>query len=570
MKKTPLDSAKNHRADSKLDSAKKSAQESKTHANQKLDSAPESKPRASQKKVSVPNQSPKPTSASLIDSTSKNPLDSASKSNPLDSAKRSTQDSAQDSAPQPIIAIIGLGYVGLPLALAFGAHYRTIGFDIDGARIAQLKLGDDATLESSSQDFIDARFTSFSDDLCDIAGANVFIIAVPTPITADKKPDISYLLDACAMVGSVLKKGDIVVYESTTYPTCTRTECIPALESASGLVCDRDFFVGYSPERINPADKAHSLRNVKKVTSGSTKEAAQKIDALYRTIITAGTHLAPSIEVAEAAKALENAQRDINIAFINEAYILLDKLGIDIAEVLEAARTKWNFAPFYPGLVGGHCIGVDPYYLYHIAQRVGYHARIIASGRVINEKMPRYFAHKLLKMMASKDIEILGAKVLVVGFAFKADCADIRNTKVPALCEELKSFGARVEVVDSLVDRAAARENYGIDILRARDLCGWDLCEGDLRGDDLCGGDLQKDLQARDSRGADSDILDSRALDSRAGDLRANSHATDSSTPHSYVGYYDAVLVVLRHKIDESVDFKRFVKENGVFLAINP
>ena len=462
MKKTPLDSAKNHRTDSKLDSA------------------------------------------------SKSPLDSASKSSPL------------DSAPPPIIAIIGLGYVGLPLALAFGAHYRTIGFDIDSARIAQLKLGDDTTLESSSQDFIDARLTSFSDDLQDIAGANVFIIAVPTPITADKKPDISYLLDACAMVGSVLKKGDIVVYESTTYPTCTRTECIPALESISGLACDRDFFVGYSPERINPADKAHSLRNVKKVTSGSTKEAAQKIDALYRTIITAGTHLAPSIEVAEAAKALENAQRDINIAFINEAYILLDKLGIDIAEVLEAARTKWNFAPFYPGLVGGHCIGVDPYYLYHIAQRVGYHARIIASGRVINEKMPRYFAHKLLKMMASKDIEILGAKVLVVGFAFKADCADMRNTKVPALCEELKSFGARVEVVDSLVDRAAAREHYGIDILRARDLCGGDL-------------------QERDSRGADSGALDSRALDSSASDLRANdsltldssvdSHAADSSAP---------------------------------------
>ena len=409
-------------------------------------------------------------------------------------------------ADKPIIAIIGLGFVGLPLALAFGKYYRTIGFDLDKRRVQALKAYKDSTQEFSKQDFLRAKKVHFTYRLEEIDEANFYIIAVPTPVTNDKKPDLSYLLQASQMVGKYLKKGDIIIYESTTYPTCTRKDCVPMLEAASGLKYNQDFFVGYSPERINPADKAHRLEHIKKITSGSTKESAHKIDKLYKRIITAGTHCVSSIEVAEASKALENAQRDINIAFMNEMYILLDKLGIDMAEVLEAARTKWNFLPGYPGLVGGHCIGIDPYYLYHIAQSVGYHTRIIASGRVINETMPRVFAHKLLKLLANAKIEIVGSRVLVVGFAFKADCTDIRNTKVPKLCEELESFGARVDVVDSMVDTRKTLQYYGRKIMRPKM--------------------LQKDS-------------------------------------------YDALLVLVCHSKDKAIDFRGFLKEKGVFLAIN-
>ncbi len=377
-------------------------------------------------------------------------------------------------ASKDIIAIIGLGYVGLPLCLAFGRKYHTIGFDIDSSRIYELQHHNDTNKECTQEEFLDSKYVHFSDKLSDIAHANIFIITLPTPIDSNKKPDISYLLQACESVGSVLKKNDIVIFESTTYPFCTRNECAPALQKASNLVFNKDFFLGYSPERINPGDKTHSLTHIKKITSGSTPLVAQKVDALYASIIDAGTYLVSSMEIAEAAKVIENAQRDINIAFMNEIYILLDILGIDMYEVLQATKTKWNFLPFYPGLVGGHCIGVDPYYLAYIAQTAGYHTKIISTGRIINDMMPSIFAQKLLKQMVRNKIEIVDSKILIVGFAFKADCTDIRNTKVPEVLKEFVDFGCDVSVFDSFVDSSKVLQSYGIELTDLQNLQKYD------------------------------------------------------------------------------------------------
>ena len=368
------------------------------------------------------------------------------------------------------IAIIGLGYVGLPLTLTFGAKYPTIGFDINATRVKELQEKLDSSGECELQDFLQAPLARFSSEPSELAQATIYLIAVPTPITKDKLPDLSYLQSACDLVGSMLKVGDIVVFESTTYPTCTRNFCVPLLESTSKLQLNRDFCVGYSPERINPADKTHSLSQIVKITSGSSKESAEIIDRLYASVIPAGTHCVSSIEIAEASKALENAQRDVNIAFMNEAYMLFDTLGLDMAEILQAARTKWNFLPFYPGLVGGHCISVDPYYLSYIAKLQGFSPTLLTKARIVNEAMPSFIASKFAKQLESAGIELQGARVLVVGFAFKKDCKDMRNTKVPHLCYELESLGLEVEVLDSLIDRDRAKLEYGISVLESKQL----------------------------------------------------------------------------------------------------
>ena len=368
------------------------------------------------------------------------------------------------------IAVIGLGYVGLPLTLTFGAKYPTIGFDINATRVKQLQEKLDSSGECGLQDFLQAPLARFSSEPSELAQATIYLIAVPTPITKDKLPDLSYLQSACELVGSMLKVGDIVVFESTTYPTCTRNFCAPLLESTSKLQLNRDFCVGYSPERINPADKTHSLSQIVKITSGSSKESAEIIDKLYASVIPAGTHCVSSIEIAEASKALENAQRDINIAFMNEAYMLFDTLGLDMAEILQAARTKWNFLPFYPGLVGGHCISVDPYYLSYIAKLQGFSPKLLTKARIVNEAMPSFIASKFAKQLESAGVELQGARVLVVGFAFKKDCRDMRNTKVPHLCYELESLGLEVEVLDSLIDRDRAKLEYGISVLESKQL----------------------------------------------------------------------------------------------------
>ena len=387
-----------------------------------------------------------------------------------------TADSPQQSPflaqkPTPTtIAVIGLGYVGLPLTLAFGAKYPTIGFDINATRVKQLQEKLDSSGECGLQDFLQAPLARFSSEPSELAQATIYLIAVPTPITKDKLPDLSYLQSACELVGSMLKVGDIVVFESTTYPTCTRNFCAPLLESTSKLQLNRDFCVGYSPERINPADKTHSLSQIVKITSGSSKESAEIIDKLYASVIPAGTHCVSSIEIAEASKALENAQRDINIAFMNEAYMLFDTLGLDMAEILQAARTKWNFLPFYPGLVGGHCISVDPYYLSYIAKLQGFSPKLLTKARIVNEAMPSFIASKFAKQLESAGVELQGARVLVVGFAFKKDCRDMRNTKVPHLCYELESLGLEVEVLDSLIDRDRAKLEYGISVLESKQL----------------------------------------------------------------------------------------------------
>ena len=377
---------------------------------------------------------------------------------------------AQSPSKTPTIAIIGLGYVGLPLTLTFGAKYPTIGFDINATRVKELQEKLDSSGECGLQDFLQAPLARFSSEPSELAQATIYLIAVPTPITKDKLPDLSYLQSACELVGSMLKVGDIVVFESTTYPTCTRNFCAPLLESTSKLQLNRDFCVGYSPERINPADKTHSLSQIVKITSGSSKESAEIIDKLYASVIPAGTHCVSSIEIAEASKALENAQRDINIAFMNEAYMLFDTLGLDMAEILQAARSKWNFLPFYPGLVGGHCISVDPYYLSYIAELQGFSPKLLTKARIVNEAMPSFIASKFAKQLESAGIELQGARVLVVGFAFKKDCRDMRNTKVPYLCYELESLGLEVEVLDSLIDRDRAKLEYGISVLESKQL----------------------------------------------------------------------------------------------------
>lgn len=363
------------------------------------------------------------------------------------------------------VGIIGLGYVGLPLAVEFGKQLPTLGFDIDAARIAELRGGHDHTLEVETEELDSAKNLSFSTDLADLEACNVYIVTVPTPIDQARRPDFGPLIAASRTVGKTLRRGDIVVFESTVYPGATEEVCVPVIERESGLTYNLDFFCGYSPERINPGDKQHRLPDIVKVTSGSTPEIAERVDALYRRIIRAGTHKASSIRVAEAAKVIENTQRDLNIALMNELAKLFSRLGIDTLEVLEAAGTKWNFLPFRPGLVGGHCIGVDPYYLTHKAQEIGYHPEVILAGRRINDGMGPHVAHRVVKLMSQKGLHLVGAKVLVLGLAFKENCPDLRNTRVIDVIKELASFGMRVDVHDPWVSREAAKHDHGLELL---------------------------------------------------------------------------------------------------------
>ncbi|WP_026601276.1 Vi polysaccharide biosynthesis UDP-N-acetylglucosamine C-6 dehydrogenase TviB [Methylomonas sp. 11b] len=360
------------------------------------------------------------------------------------------------------IGMIGLGYVGLPLAVEFGRKYQTVGFDINQHRIQELRAGRDHTLEVSEEELADAKLLTYSADLPDIADCSVYIVTVPTPINDHKQPDLTPLQKASDLLGKVIKSGDIVIYESTVYPGATEEVCVPILEKVSGLTFNRDFYVGYSPERINPGDKQHRVTNILKVTSGSTPEIAEKVDALYKSIITAGTHKASSIKVAEAAKVIENTQRDVNIALINELALIFNKLGIDTEEVLLAAGTKWNFLPFRPGLVGGHCIGVDPYYLTHKAQAIGYNPEVILSGRRINDGMGVYVVSQLVKLMLKKRVHVQEANVLIMGLTFKENCPDIRNTRVVDIIAELKTYGVNVEVYDPWVNAEEAKHEYGI------------------------------------------------------------------------------------------------------------
>lgn len=361
--------------------------------------------------------------------------------------------------------IIGLGYVGLPLAVEFGRIMPTVGFDINAARIDELKSGKDRTLEVSAAELKAASQLRYSDRIDDLETCNVFIVTVPTPVDRYKRPDLSPLESASRTLGGVLKPGDVAIFESTVFPGATEEVCVPIMESASGLVLNRDFFVGYSPERINPGDKEHRVTSILKVTSGSTPEAASFIDALYRQIITAGTHKASSIKVAEAAKVIENTQRDVNIALINELALIFNRLGIDTLEVLEAAGTKWNFLPFRPGLVGGHCIGVDPYYLTHKAQEIGYHPEVILAGRRINDGMGAYIAGQVFKIMNNVRIQVCDSRVLVLGLAFKENCPDLRNTRVIDVIRELQSYKACVDIYDPWVDPHEAVREYGVTLV---------------------------------------------------------------------------------------------------------
>jgi UDP-N-acetyl-D-galactosamine dehydrogenase len=365
------------------------------------------------------------------------------------------------------IGVVGLGYVGLPLAVEFGKRFDTVGFDIKQGRIDELKRGRDSTLEVPSADLKSAQKLTFTTDLADLKRCRVFIVTVPTPIDDYKRPDLRPLIGASTSVGNVLKKGDVVIYESTVYPGCTEEVCVPILERESGLTFNKDFFAGYSPERINPGDKQHRLPTIRKITSGSTPEAAEFVDKLYASIITAGTHRASSIKVAEAAKVIENTQRDVNIALINELALIFNRLGIDTEQVLNAAGTKWNFLPFRPGLVGGHCIGVDPYYLTHKAQEIGYHPEMILAGRRLNDNMALYVAGEVVKLMTRQRIHVNGAKALVLGLTFKENCPDIRNSKVVDVVRELQKYGADVDVYDPWADAAEAKHEYGIRPLRS-------------------------------------------------------------------------------------------------------
>jgi UDP-N-acetyl-D-galactosamine dehydrogenase len=363
------------------------------------------------------------------------------------------------------IAIIGLGYVGLPLAVEFGKKFETLGFDINQKRISELNAGRDSTLEVSESELAGTTMLSFSDNVSDLKNCNVYIVTVPTPIDDHKQPDLTHLIKASEMLGKVLSRGDIIIYESTVYPGATEEECVPAVESVSGLKFNRDFYVGYSPERINPGDKEHRVINILKVTSGSTPEIAEKVDQLYNSIIIAGTHKASSIKVAEAAKVIENTQRDVNIALINELSIIFSKLGIDTLEVLEAAGTKWNFLPFRPGLVGGHCIGVDPYYLTHKAQSVGYHPEMILAGRRLNDGMGQYVVSQLVKSMLKKRIQVEGSNVLIMGLTFKENCPDIRNTKIVDIISELKEYNINVDITDPWCSAEEVEHEYGLSLI---------------------------------------------------------------------------------------------------------
>lgn len=363
------------------------------------------------------------------------------------------------------IAVIGLGYVGLPLAVEFGNKRAVVGFDIQSGRINELMAGQDRTLEVSESELKSAKHLQFSCQVEDLKDCKIFIVTVPTPIDQYRQPDLTPLIKASESIGKVLKKGDIVIYESTVYPGATEEDCVPVLERVSGLKFNQDFFAGYSPERINPGDKTHRVTNICKVTSGSTPEIAEVVDVLYNEIIVAGTHKAASIKVAEAAKVIENTQRDVNIALINELALIFNKMGIDTEEVLKAAGTKWNFLPFRPGLVGGHCIGVDPYYLTHKAQAIGYHPEIILAGRRLNDSMGAYVATQLVKALLKKKIQVDGARVLVMGLAFKENCPDLRNTKIVDILAELKEYNIAVDVYDPWVDAAEAQHEYKIDLV---------------------------------------------------------------------------------------------------------
>lgn len=365
------------------------------------------------------------------------------------------------------IAIIGLGYVGLPLAVAFGNKYPTLGFDINTSRVGDLKQGIDRTLESDKDKIKGATQLTFSSAVEDLKKCDIFIVTVPTPINQFKAPDLEPLLKASEMIGKVLKKGAIVIYESTVYPGCTEEDCVPVLEKFSGLKFNTDFYCGYSPERINPGDKVNTLTTIRKVTSGSTPEIANFVDDLYASIITAGTYKAPSIKVAEASKAIENAQRDVNISFVNELALIFDRIGIDTNDVLEAAGTKWNFLKYKPGLVGGHCIGVDPYYLAHKAESLGYHPQVILSGRRVNDNMGMFIAGKVVKLMIQKGTNIKGAKALLLGVTFKENCPDIRNSKVVDIYNELVQFGLEVAVFDPHADASQVKSEYNIELIKA-------------------------------------------------------------------------------------------------------
>ena len=364
------------------------------------------------------------------------------------------------------IAVIGLGYVGLPLAVEFGKKRPVVGFDVRSERIAELRAGRDGTREADAQELKAAKHLQYTSSIDDLKDCGVFIIAVPTPIDKANRPDLSLLESASQTVGKAMGPGAIVIYESTVYPGCTRETCVPVLEHNSGLTFNKDFFVGYSPERVNPGDKAHRLSTITKVTSGSTPQTADAVDALYASIIEAGTHKAPSIEVAEAAKVIENTQRDLNISLMNELAIIFHKLNLDTHEVLAAASTKWNFLPFKPGLVGGHCIGVDPYYLTHCAQEIGYHPEVILAGRRINDGMGAHVADRVTRLMMKKGFPVVGSRILVMGLAFKENCPDLRNSKVVDVINELKDYNAAVDILDPWVDGEEARNEFGLELMK--------------------------------------------------------------------------------------------------------
>ena len=373
------------------------------------------------------------------------------------------------------IGVIGLGYVGLPLAVEFGRRYRTVGFDVKPARIAELEKGKDSTREVTAEELKGAKHLRFTTNPEALGDCNFYVVTVPTPIGDSNRPLLTPLRNASETLGKVLRKGDVVVYESTVYPGATEEFCVPFLESGSGLKLNKDFYVGYSPERINPGDKEHRLPTILKVTSGSTPEVADFVDAVYKSIITAGTHKASSIKVAEAAKVIENTQRDVNIALINELAMIFERVGIDTEEVLEAAGTKWNFLPFRPGLVGGHCIGIDPYYLTYKAQQLGYHPQMILAGRRINDNMSLYVASQIIKRMVSRGIQLLQARVLILGLTFKENCPDVRNTKVVDIVRELASYGAKVDVCDPWVDAEEAKYEYGIELVNGPEKGAYDV-----------------------------------------------------------------------------------------------
>jgi len=408
------------------------------------------------------------------------------------------------------ICVVGLGYVGLPLAIAFAKKYKVIGFDIDAARTSELQQGQDRTQEAdmaSLQELLSSSQLVFSSDVATIANCNIFIVTVPTPIDQFKKPNLGPLLKASEMLGSVLKKDNLVIYESTVYPGCTEEDCVPILEKFSGLTFNQDFFVGYSPERINPGDKVNTLTQIKKVTSGSTPEIAERVDQLYASIITAGTHKAPSIKVAEASKAIENAQRDINISFVNELALIFDRMGIDTNDVIEAAATKWNFLRFKPGLVGGHCIGVDPYYLAHKAQTLGYHPEVILSGRKVNDNMGMFIANKVVKLLINKGNNVKKSRALILGVTFKENCPDIRNSRVVDIYNELQQFGVIVDVYDPHADQDQVQREYGIPLLADLEVVKYDSIILAVAHQQF----LQLDLQKLTS-GAKAVVFDTKAF----------------------------------------------------------